>query len=178
MNRLLMPKATAVWLVDNTTLTFDQIGKFCNLHGLEVQAIADGDVAGGMVGADPVQAGYLTREEIVRCEADPTADLELLLRTVPAPARRTKGPKYTPVARRAEKPDGVAWLIKTHPVLSDSAIARLIGTTRQTVESIRAKTHPATAEIQPRDPVLLGLCSRADLETALSKIRKKAEKAD
>ncbi|MEM7570754.1 MAG: cell cycle transcriptional regulator TrcR, partial [Pseudomonadota bacterium] len=132
----LMPMATAVWLVDNTTLTFDQIARFCGLHALEVQGIADGTVAVRMVGHDPVKNGQLTAEEIKRCEEDSSADLELLDSAVPT-QKRTKGPRYTPVSKRKNKPDAIAWLVRNHPELSDGQIGRLIGTTKTTIEAVR-----------------------------------------
>ena len=129
MTQLLMPKATAVWLIDNTALTFDQIGDFCNLHPLEVQAIADGEIGAGMQGYDPVVNAQLSREEITRCEADSEGRLEMAASNLPQPTARTKGPRYVPVARRGDKPDAIAWLVKHHPELSDAQIGKLIGTT-------------------------------------------------
>ena len=177
MSEVLMPKATAVWLVDNTTLTFDQIAAFCNLHSLEVQGIADGEVAMGIQGMDPVTAGELTREEIVRCEADPKTRLAAAKSDLPQPVKRTKGPRYTPVAKRQDKPDGIAWLVRHHPGLKDSQIARLIGTTETTIQAVRERTHWNSPNIRPRDPVLLGLCGQVDLNAAVEKARKAAEKA-
>jgi len=167
----LMPKATAVWLVDNTKLTFEQIADFCGLHSLEVQAIADGEVAVGMVGLDPVANGQLTKEEIQRCEKDPENRLKLLQVDLPQPVARSKGPRYTPVTKRGDKPDAVAWLLKTHPELSDAQICRLIGTTKPTIQSVRDKTHWNSQNIKPRDPVQLGLCTRRELEEALVQAR-------
>ncbi|MEE8559877.1 MAG: DUF1013 domain-containing protein [Alphaproteobacteria bacterium] len=173
----LMPKATAVWLEESTTLTFDQIAEFCGLHPLEVQGIADGEVATGMLGLDPVARHQLTREEIDRCEKDPTAHLKLAEQDLPKPMKRTKGPRYTPVAKRQDKPDGIAWLARHHPELKDSQIARLIGTTKTTIQAVRERTHWNSSNIRPRDPVLLGLCNQADLNQAVEKARKAAEKA-
>lgn len=173
MAQPLMPKATAVWLVENTALSFDQIAQFCGLHRLEVQAIADGEVAVGMVGMDPVASGQLTKQEIERCEQDPSADLQLHQPDIPMPQRRSKGPRYTPVTKRAEKPDAVSWLLKTYPELSDAAVARLIGTTKQTINSIRDKSHWNTPNIKPRSPVMLGICRQADLDVELEKARKR-----
>ncbi|MEQ8964551.1 MAG: DUF1013 domain-containing protein [Azospirillaceae bacterium] len=173
MAKPLMPKATAVWLVENTALTFGQIAEFCELHELEVQAIADEEVAPGMVGMDPVAAGQLTKEEIARCEADSSASLQMHQPDIPMPQVRSKGPRYTPVTKRAEKPDGVAWLLKTHPELSDAAIARLIGTTKPTINSVRDRTHWNTPNIKPRSPVLLGLCKQADLDAEIAKARRR-----
>ncbi|MEK9647246.1 MAG: cell cycle transcriptional regulator TrcR [Alphaproteobacteria bacterium] len=160
----LMPKATAVWLIENTGLTFRQIGAFCNLHELEVQSIADDEVAVGMVGYDPIANGQLTREEIARCEADPAERLKMAKTTVPRPATRTKGPRYTPVARRGDKPDAIAWLVKHFPNLADGQISRLIGTTKPTIKAIRDRSHWNMANISARDPVGLGLCNRQDLD--------------
>src|SRR5215470_15706793 len=176
MGQLLMPKATAVWLVNNTTLTFEQIAAFCDLHSLEVQGIADGEVAIGIVGLDPTVNGQLTKAEIVRCEADPTARLKMEKPTIPLPAPRTKGPRYTPVAKRQDKPDAVAWLVRHHPELSDAQISKLIGTTKQTIAQVRDRTHWNTANLRPRDPVLLGLCTQTDLNAAILKARKAAGK--
>ena len=141
MTQLLMPKATAVWLIDNTALTFDQIGDFCNLHPLEVQAIADGEIGAGMQGYDPVVNAQLSREEITRCEVDAEARLKMASSNLPQPTARTKGPRYVPVARRGDKPDAIAWLVKHHPELSDAQIGKLIGTTKDTITKIRERTH-------------------------------------
>jgi len=169
MSKPLMPKATAVWLVDNTTLTFDQVAAFCELHPLEVQAIADGDVAGGINGADPIANGTLTAEEIKRCEQDRANRLVIAKRDLPKPASRPKGPKYTPVAKRGDKPDGIAWLVKFHPELKDSQIGRLIGTTKPTITAVRERTHWNSQNIKPRNPVLLGLCTQADMDKEVIK---------
>jgi hypothetical protein len=172
-----MPKATAVWLVDNTSLSFDQVAAFCGLHPLEVQGIADGEVAVGIQGMDPVVSGELTRAEIERCEADHTAQLATAKSSLPQPSKRTKGPRYTPVAKRQDKPDGIYWLVRHHPELKDSQVARLIGTTKTTIQAVRERTHWNSPNIRPRDPVLLGLCSQVDLNAAVEKARKAAEKA-
>ncbi len=176
MPTLLMPKATAVWLVDNTTLTFDQIAEFCSLHRLEVQGIADGEVAVGIQGLDPVGNSQLTREEIERCEQDPDSRLQMLKLDLPEPAKRTKGPRYTPVAKRQDKPDAIAWLLRHHPELKESQIAKLIGTTKTTIEAIRERSHWNSPNIRPRDPVLLGLCAQGELNAAVERARKQAEK--
>jgi hypothetical protein len=168
MPQPLMPKATAVWLIENTSLTFEQIAEFCGMHPLEVQAIADGEVAQGIVGYDPIQNGQLTREEIARCEADPTARLQLLESPLPQPKSRSKGARYTPVSKRHDRPDGIAWILRHHPEVPDSAIAKLLGTTKETIEKIRNKTHWNSANIKPRDPVLLGLCSQSDLNAVIA----------
>lgn len=162
----LMPKATAVWLVENTTLTFEQIAEFCGVHPLEVQAIADGEVAIGIVGLDPVANGQLTREEIVRCEADDSAHLRLQIAQSVAHAK-AKGARYTPVSKRQDKPDAIAWLLKHHPELSDAQLCKLIGTTKDTIAKVRDKSHWNTTNIKPRNPVTLGLCSEPDLEKAV-----------
>ena len=162
----LMPKATAVWLVENTTLTFEQIAGFCGVHPLEVQAIADGEVAIGIVGLDPVANGQLTREEIQRCEADDGAHLRLLTTQAVANAK-AKGARYTPVSKRQDKPDAIAWLLKHHPELSDAQLCKLIGTTKDTIAKVRDRNHWNTANIKPRNPVTLGLCSEPDLEKAV-----------
>ncbi len=173
----LMPKATAVWLIDNSTLTFEQIADFCGLHPLEVQGIADGEVAIGIQGMDPINSGELTKEEIARCEVDPSAKLQIAKSDLPQPAKRTKGPRYTPVAKRQDKPDGIAWLVRHHPELKDSQIAKLIGTTKNTIQSVKDRSHWNTPNIRPRDPVLLGLCNQSDLNAAVEKARKAAERA-
>ena len=169
----LMPKATAVWLVENTTLSFDQIGDFCGLHKLEVQAIADGEVAAGIIGLDPVLNGQLTQEEIKRCEEDPRARLKMVKSDLPQPVTRTKGPRYTPVSKRADKPDAIAYLIKTYPELLDAQVARLLGTTKETIAKVRDRTHWNAANIKPRNPVLAGLCKQSDLDAALKRAQRR-----
>jgi hypothetical protein len=164
-----MPKATAVWLVENTTLTFDQIAVFCGLHPLEIQAIADGDVASGIVGKSPVIQGILTDEDIKACEADPARQLTFVQNDVPEVLRRAKGPRYTAVTKRADKPDGIAYLIKNYPDIPDAQIVRLLGTTKNTIDAIRKRTHPNISNIKPTDPVQLGLCSRSDLDALIKK---------
>jgi hypothetical protein len=178
MLQVLMPKATAVWLVENTTLTFDQISTFTGLHPLEVQAIADGEVAGGMTGYDPTTNGQLTKEELKRCEADPTAKLKLTPRDIPEPVARAKGPRYTPVAKRQDRPDAIAWLLKVHPELQDSQVAKLVGSTKSTVQSVRDRSHWNMQNVRARDPVTLGLCSLKDLNDAVDKSRRKAARED
>jgi hypothetical protein len=173
----LMPKATAVWLVDNTTLTFDQIADFCGLHRLEVQGIADGEVAIGIQGLDPVANSQLTREEIEASEKDASRPLKILKLDLPEPAKRTKGPRYTPVAKRQDKPDAIAWLLRHHPELKDSQIAKLIGTTKTTIQAVRERSHWNSPNIRPRDPVLLGLCGQGELNLTVEKARKVAERA-
>jgi len=171
----LMPKATAVWLVDNTTLTFDQIADFCGLHPLEVQGIADGDVAANMAGQDPVGTGQLTREEIERCEASADERLKLIESDMPAPKKR-KGPRYTPVSKRQDRPDAIAWLVRNHAELSDAQIGKLIGTTKPTISSIRERTHWNMSNLKPTDPVTLGLCTQIELDDIIQKAAARAEK--
>ena len=173
----LMPKATAVWLVENTSLTFEQIAAFCELHTLEVQGIADDEVAVGIQGMDPIANSQVTRKELDRCQNDPTAVLTPAKQDLPQPSKRTKGPRYTPVAKRQDKPDGIAWLVRHHPELKDSQISKLIGTTKNTIQSVRDRSHWNSPNIRPRDPVLLGLCNQVDLNQAVEKGRKAAEKA-
>ncbi len=164
----LMPKATAVWLVDNTTLTFEQIANFCEIHGLEVQAIADGEVAAGILGLDPVVNGQLSREEIERCCNDPGARL-VMTKPRDLPAIKGRKTRYTPVSKRADKPDAIAWLLRNQAELIDSQITRLLGTTKATINAVRERTHWNSANIKPRDPVLLGLCSQSDLNAAIAR---------
>jgi uncharacterized protein len=169
MSRPLMPKATAVWLVENTSLTFDQIAQFCGLHPLEVQGIADGEVAAGMKGMDPIANGQITEKEIDRCQKDPKARLQAAKQDLPQPMSRSKGPKYTPVAKRQDKPDAIAYLLKRFPMLTDAQIVRLIGTTKQTIAQVRDGTHRNSEEITPKDPVQLGLCNAKDLNSEIEK---------
>jgi hypothetical protein len=161
---LLMPKATAVWLVDNTSLSFEQIAAFCGLHPLEVQGVADGDVAGGIMGVNPIQNGQLTREEIEKAEADPEYRMKVSDPKVRVAAAKRKGPRYTPISRRNERPNAIRWLLRNHPELKDAQIMRLVGTTKSTIDSVRENTHWNSANIQPMDPVTLGLCSQIDLD--------------
>ncbi len=169
----LMPKATAVWLVEHTTLTFDQIGEFTGLHKLEVQAIADGEVAIGINGMDPVLSGQLTPEEIKRCEQDPRGRLKMVKSDLPQPVVRSKGPRYTPVSKRADKPDAISYLIKTYPELLDAQIARLLGTTKDTIAKVRDRTHWNSANIKPHNPVMVGLCKQSDLDAALKRAQRR-----
>lgn len=164
----LMPKATAVWLVDNTALTFEQIAEFCGMHSLEVQAIADGEVATGIVGQDPIASGQLTKAEIERCEKNDSASLKLSISDIPRPQQRAKGARYTPVSKRHDRPDAIAWLLKHHPELSDAQIQKLLGTTKPTINAVRDRTHWNAANIKPRNPVTLGLCTEADLEKEIA----------
>ncbi|ABC21856.1 DUF1013 domain-containing protein [Rhodospirillum rubrum] len=164
----LMPKATAVWLVENTTLTFEQIAEFCGMHELEVQAIADDEVAVGITGMDPVVKGQLLADEIARCEANPTARLKLRPSENPIPQARQKGTRYTPVSKRHDRPDGIAWILKNHPEVTEAQICKLLGTTKPTIGAIRDRSHWNAQNIKPRNPVTLGLCSEADLEKAIA----------
>ena len=170
MAQPLMPHATASWLVDNTSLTFQQIAEFCGLHILEVQAIADDTAATKLTGRDPLRSGELNLDEIERGQADP--DYRLQMQKEPDQAVRTKGPRYTPVSKRQDKPDGVAWLLRNHPELSDGQIGKLIGTTRSTIQALRERTHWNIANIQPKDPVTLGLTSQRELDAAVAKAAK------
>jgi len=167
----LMPKATAVWLVENTALSFEQIAEFCGMHPLEVQGIADGDVSGGIRGMDPTANGQLTLEEIARCEKDPKARLEIMGTAKQYISKKTKGSRYTPVARRQDKPDAIAWLVKHFPTMSDAQVAKLVGTTKNTIQAVRTKSHWNSNNIKPRDPVLLGLCTQTHLDAAVAKIK-------
>ena len=172
----LMPKATAVWLVENTSLTFEQIADFCGLHVLEVKGIADGDVAHGIRGSDPITSGQLTREEIARGQRDPAYRLKLSKSKVFIPETRTKrAPKYTPVSRRHDRPNAILWLLRHHAELRDAQIMRLVGTTKSTIESIRERTHWNAANLQPQDPVALSLCSQIDLDNEVQKAAKRVE---
>ncbi|HVV92916.1 MAG TPA: cell cycle transcriptional regulator TrcR [Hyphomicrobiales bacterium] len=170
----LMPKATAVWLVDNTSLSFAQIADFCKLHPLEVKAIADGDAAQGIKGLDPIGTGQLSREQIAAAEANPEIRLALTPPKVAVhtPERGRKGPRYTPVSRRQDRPNAILWLVRNHPELKDSQIMRLVGTTKSTIASIRDRTHWNSANLTPMDPVTLGLCSQIDLDLEVSRANK------
>ncbi|MBU1210686.1 MAG: DUF1013 domain-containing protein [Alphaproteobacteria bacterium] len=173
----LMPKATAVWLVDNTALTFDQIADLCGLHPLEVKGIADGDVAQGIKGMDPVSSGQLTRDEIERGEADSSHKLRMAEQKVilPQTSTRKKRPRYTPVSRRHDRPNAVLWLLRQHPELKDSQIIRLVGTTKPTITQIRDRTHWNSPNLVPQDPVTLGLCKQVDLDAEVQKAAKRVE---
>lgn len=169
----LMPKATAVWLVENTSLSFDQIADFCKLHPLEVKGIADGEVAAGIKGLDPTVTGQLTREEIERAQRDSHYRLKMAPPKVKLPeVKRRKGPRYTPVSRRQDRPNAILWLLRSHPELKDAQIMRLVGTTKTTIEQIRDRTHWNTASLSPMDPVTLGLCSQIDLDFEVARAAK------
>jgi uncharacterized protein len=168
----LMPHATASWLVEQTSLTFEQIAEFCGLHILEVQAIADDTAATKLTGRDPVRAHELTMDEIEKGQADPNYTLKML--KGPDQVRRTKGPRYTPVSKRQDKPDGIAWILRNHPEVTDGAIGKLIGTTRNTIAAIRDRSHWNIANIVPKDPVTLGLTTQRELDAAVVKAAKAA----
>lgn len=172
MAQPLMPHATASWLVDNTALTFDQIAEFCGLHILEVQAIADDTAGTKLTGRDPIRSQELTQDEIDRGQADPNYRLKMFRE--PEVVTRTKGPRYTPVSKRADKPDGIAWIIRNHPEVTNAQISKLIGTTVNTINAIREKTHWNMGNITPKDPVTLGLTSQRELDAAIAKAAKAA----
>ncbi len=170
----LMPKATAVWLLDNTTLTFDQVAAFCVLHPLEVKAIADGDAAQGIKGMDPILSGQLTRAEIEKGQGDQTYRMKILEPKVRVPEVKRRGPRYTPVSKRQDRPNAILWLVRNHAELKDSAIMRLVGTTKPTIQAIRDRTHWNSATLAPTDPVTLGLCSQLELDMEVRKAAKAA----
>jgi uncharacterized protein len=169
--KLLMPKATAVWFIDNTALEFEQIADFTGLHSIEVQALADEEVGRGIVGRDPVKNNELAQEELDKAIADPSYKMKILrVRTdLPSVKVRAKGPKYTPVSKRTDKPDAISWIIKNHPEVSDAQICKLVGTTKPTIQSVRDRSHPNSANIKPRHPAELGLCTYQELEKASEK---------
>ena len=169
----LMRKATAVWLVENTSLTFSQIANFCGLHELEVSGIADGEVASGIRGMDPITSNQLTEKEIKRCESDPNSKLELIINPATIGETKRRGPRYTPLSKRQDKPTAIAWLVKFYPDLPDSQIIKLVGTTKPTIKAIRERSHWNITNIVPTDPVLLGLCKQVELDTAIEKFDKK-----
>ena len=169
MTQLLMPKATAVWLVDNTALSFDQIAQFCGLHPLEVKAIADGESAQGIKGMDPVMNGQLTRDEIAKAEADPNYRMKLNEPKVRVPEAKRRGPRYTPLSKRQDRPNAILWLVRNHPELKDAQISRLVGTTKSTIEQIRERRHWNASNLVPMDPVTLGLCSQIDLDLEVNR---------
>ncbi|WP_234683276.1 DUF1013 domain-containing protein [Bradyrhizobium monzae] len=172
-NAPLMPKATAVWLLDNTALTFDQVADFTKMHPLEVRAIADGDAAQGIKGMDPISNGQLTREEIERGENNPDFRLRLQeSKVVLPPQPKRKGPRYTPVSRRHERPSAILWLLRSHPELKDAQVMRLVGTTKSTIASVRDRTHWNTSQLTPIDPVTLGLCSQIELDFEVARAAK------
>jgi hypothetical protein len=170
----LMPKATAVWLVENTSLSFEQIADYCKLHPLEVKGIADGEVAAGIKGLDPITTGQLTREEIERAQRDPNHRLKMAESKVKLPEvkRTKKGPRYTPVSRRQDRPNAILWLVRNHPELKDAQIMRLVGTTKTTIQQVRERTHWNSAALTPLDPVTLGLCTQLDLDLEVQRAAK------
>ena len=170
MAQPLMPHATAAWLVDNSALTFEQIARFCGLHILEIQAIADETTGTKLMGRDPIRAGELTQAEIDKAQAD--ADYDMVMARIPDQSTRTKGPRYTPVSKRQDKPDGIAWILRNHPEVSDGAIGRLIGTTRNTIQAIKDRSHWNIVDITPKDPVTLGLCTQRELDAIVAKAAK------
>lgn len=176
MTTPLMPKATAVWLIENTTLTFDQIAQFCGMHTLEVKGIADGEVAQGIIGQDPIASGQLTKNEIIRCQDNSQAKLNIIIKansyTV---SKKKKATRYTPIARRQDKPDAIAWIIKNCPEMNDLTITKLIGTTKKTIESLRNRSHWNIQNIKPRDPVLLGLCTQIELDREFEQAKSNAD---
>lgn len=174
----LMPKATAVWLVENTALSFDQIAAFCKLHPLEVKAIADGEAAQGIKGLDPISTGQLSREEIEKALKDPHHRLKVADPRVRVPESKRRGPRYTPVSRRQDRPNAILWLLRYHPELKDAQIMRLVGTTKSTILSIRERTHWNAANLTPMDPVTLGLCSQIELDLEVEKAAKLAPRRE
>ncbi|WP_422075081.1 DUF1013 domain-containing protein [Tranquillimonas rosea] len=169
MNKPIMAKATAVWLVDNTTLSFKQIADFCGLHELEVQGIADGDVAAGVKGFDPISNNQLTQEEIDKGEQNPVHKLKLKFNAAAVGEEKRRGPRYTPLSKRQDRPAAILWLVKFHPELTDGQVSKLVGTTKPTIQSIRERTHWNIANIQPIDPVALGLCKQSELDQSVQK---------
>jgi len=179
MSDILMPKATAVWLVDNTSLTFEQIADFCGLHPLEVRGIADGDVARDIRGADPLVNGQLTREELDKAQADETYRMKAVVSRHAELLKSTKpAPKYTPVSRRQDRPDAIMWFVKNHPEVTDAQIAKMLGTTKATIESVRNRTHWNSANIKPVDPVTLGLVGQLALDDLVKKAAEKKARDD
>lgn len=166
---LLMPKATAIWLIDNTTLTFGQVAEFTGLHKIEVQALADEDVGFGIVGRDPIKNGETTQEELDKAIADENHIMKMSRTDLPSVKTRAKGPRYTPVSKRGDKPDAIAWILKNHPEISDAQIGKLVGTTKPTINAVRDRTHQNSANIRPRNPAELGLCSYKELEASSDK---------
>jgi len=169
MSKPIMAKATAVWLVDNTTLTFKQVADFCDLHELEVQGIADGDVAAGVKGFDPISNNQLTADEIAAAEKDPAHKLSLKFNAAAVGEEKRRGPRYTPLSKRQDRPASILWLVKFHPELTDAQIGKLVGTTKPTIQALRERTHWNISNIQPIDPVALGLCKQSELDAVVQK---------
>jgi hypothetical protein len=170
-----MPKATAVWLIENTALTFEQVAKFCGLHILEVQTLADSETTQGMVGFDPIASGQLSLEEIQRCEKNPDAHLQISTAVTADSVLGKKRSRYTPLAKRQERPDAIAWLLKYYPDLNDSQVSRLVGTTKATISSVRSKSHWNAQNIKPRNPVQLGFCTQSELDSVVGNLKKLQE---
>ena len=171
-----MPKATAVWLVENTTLTFRQIANFCKLHELEVKGIADGDVAEGIKAYNPILAGQLTREEVDLCSKDQNRDLKLIERTEEVEVKERKKPKYTPLAKRQDRPDAALWLLKNYPEFTDGQVSKIVGSTKGTVSLIRKRSYWNFSNLKAKDPVILGLCTQSAFEKALEKAKRRIER--
>ncbi|ANP47079.1 cell cycle transcriptional regulator TrcR [Candidatus Viadribacter manganicus] len=178
-SNVLMPKATAVWLIENTSLAFSQIADFCGLHPLEVQGIANEDVAKGIRGVDPIAGGFLSREEIAKGEASETYKLQPLeQKRIDLPQVKKKGARYTPIARRQDRPDAIAWFLKNHPEVPDSKVVKLIGTTKATIEQVRSRAHWNSSQIKPVDPVTIGLCSQIELDAVVAEAAAAKARAD
>jgi len=167
--QLLMPKATAVWLIENTALTFEQIAEFTSMTSIEIEALADGDIGKGLVGRNPVDHHELTQEELDRCQADPEAKLKIAKSSLPPVKSRAKGPRYTPVSKRGDKPDAIAFILKNNPEITDAQITKLVGTTKPTINAVRERTHPNTPNLRPRHPAELGLCTWQEYEKSVEK---------
>ena len=178
MNLPLMPKATAIWLVENTSLSFRQIGNFCGMHELEIKGIADGEVGAGIKGLNPITNNQLTKEEIERCSNDSDLELKIITNEISAKTEQSKKKKkYTPLSKRQDRPDAVYWLIRNHPELKDSQVARLVGSTKSTIDAIRNRTHWNMANIRPQDPIGLGLCRQIELDEAIAKAERSMKRA-
>ena len=179
MNLPLMPKATAIWLVENTSLSFKQIANFCGMHELEIKGIADGEVGAGIKGLNPITNNQLTKEEIERCSNDTEANLQIIVNEVSTKTEQSKKKKkYTPLSKRQDRPDAVYWLIRNHPELKDSQVARLVGSTKSTIDAIRNRTHWNMANIRPQDPIGLGLCRQIELDEAIAKAERSLKRAE
>ena len=175
MKKPLMPKATAIWLIENTSLSFSQIAEFVDMHELEIQAIADGEVSVGILPRNPLENGELDKKEIEKCEKNPDINLKILKTNIPQPKTKTKGAKYTPLSKRADKPNGISWILKNLPNLPDSKTCKLIGTTKNTIKSIRDRSHWNSQNIRPQNPFELGFCSKDELEELFKKYSERSE---